>query len=150
MLIKSLHLIFMVAWFAGLFYLPRLLVYHCETFGPDGKTIDKIGNERFKIMEQRLLKQITTPAAVLTLASGLILILIQGLDWFITSNWMHLKIVIVSSLLGYHIYIGYHVYMFKLEKNKKAKNFFKIINELPVLALVAIVLLAITKPNLSI
>ena len=150
LLIKALHLIFMVAWFAGLFYLPRLLVYHCETFGPDGKNIDQLGHKRFKIMEQRLLKQITTPAAILTLTSGIVLILIQGLNWFLTSNWMHLKIIVVLSLLTYHIYIGYQVRLFRLEKNKKTKKFFKIINELPVLALAAIVLLAIFKPELAI
>ncbi len=149
LLLKSLHIVFMVAWFAGLFYLPRLFVYHCDTFGPDGKVSDKIGNQRFKLMEQRLLKQITTPAAVLTLVSGFLLIAIQGFPWFIENRWMHYKFAIIISLVGYHFYIGYHAYLFKIEENKKSRNFFRVINELPVIALIVIVVLAVIKPSLG-
>ena len=101
LILKSFHVIFMVAWFAGLFYLPRLLVYHCETIDSNGKTLDHLGNERFKIMERRLLRQITTPAALLTVISGLLLISIQGIAWLINSTWMHLKIVMILGLIGY-------------------------------------------------
>ncbi len=150
LIIKSLHIIFMVAWFAGLFYLPRLFVYHCDTFGPNGEIYDKIGNERFKLMERRLFKQITTPAAILTLVSGFFLITIQGFPWLIENKWMHYKIAMIVCLMGYHFYIGYYAYLFKIEENRKSRNFFRIINELPVVALIVIVLLAIIKPNLAI
>ena len=148
LLLKSLHIIFMVAWFAGLFYLPRLFVYHCDTFGPDGKVSDKIGNKRFKLMEHRLLKQITTPAAILTLVSGFLLITVQGFLWFIENRWMHYKLAMIAFLVGYHFYIGYHTHLFSIERNEKSRNFFRIINELPVIALIVIVLLAVIKPNL--
>ena len=147
LILKSFHVIFMVAWFAGLFYLPRLLVYHCETIDSNGKTLDHLGNERFKIMERRLLRQITTPAALLTVISGLLLISIQGIAWLINSTWMHLKIVMILGLIGYHAYISYQVHLFKHEKNDKTSTFYKVINELPVIALIVIVLLAIIKPN---
>ena len=150
LLLKSLHIIFMVAWFAGLFYLPRLFVYHCDTFGTDGKIFDKIGNERFKLMERRLFRQITTPSAFLTLVSGGLLITIQGFSWFVESKWMHYKMTMIICLIGYHIYIGYYAYLFEMEKNKKSRNFFRIINELPVIALIMIVLLAVIKPSLVI
>ena len=148
LLLKSLHIIFMVAWFAGLFYLPRLFVYHCDTFGPDGSVSDEVGNNRFKLMEHRLLKQITTPAAVLTLVSGFLLITIQGFLWFIENRWMHYKLAMIAFLIGYHCYIGYHTHLFNIERNKKSRNFFRIINELPVIALIVIVLLAVIKPSL--
>jgi len=150
LLLKSLHIIFMVAWFAGLFYLPRLFVYHCDTFGPNGEISDKRGNERFKLMERRLFKQITTPAAILTLVSGVLLIVIQGFPWLVENKWMHYKIAMVIGLVSYHFYIGYYAYLFNIEENKKSRNFFRIINELPVVALIVIILLAIIKPSLVI
>src|ERR1043166_364488 len=95
LVIKSLHIIFMVAWFAGLFYLPRLFVYH-------SLATDTIGIERFKVMERRLYRGIMTPSAVLTLAFGLWLWLGYG----ITGGWLHAKLALVVLLVAHHLFLG--------------------------------------------
>ena len=129
----------MVAWFAGLFYLPRLYVYHSETK-------DLQGIERFKIMERRLYFGIMLPALLLTLGSGLGLILIRGFDWLVNNFWMHLKLALVFSLVVFHLYLGFVRKTFAKNQNRKSSLYFKILNEIPVFFLVAITFLAVIKP----
>ncbi|TRX52832.1 protoporphyrinogen oxidase HemJ [Thalassomonas sp. M1454] len=136
--IKALHIAFMVAWFAGIFYLPRLFVYHAES---DSKEVQ----EQLKIMERRLLFFIT-PFAILTLVFGLALIFLMGSQWFIHSGWLHIKLVLVAALYVYHGYCFKLLADFKNDKNTRSGKFYRVFNELPVLVLFAVIILAILKP----
>lgn len=136
--IKTLHLFFMVTWFAGLFYLPRLYVYHAEAK-------DEIGIARFKIMERKLYFGIATPGAVLTIIFGFWLMGFN-LRGYITAGWMHAKLALVVLLLFYHIYLGHLWYAFKRDKNVHGSFFYRMINEIPVLFLFGIAALAVVKP----
>jgi putative membrane protein len=135
---KALHIGFMVAWFAGIFYLPRLFVYHA---GNSSKDVDAI----FKIMERRLL-YFVTPFALLTLIFGLLLIHGYGAAWFKVSHWLHYKLILVILLYGYHGYCFKLLADFKHNRNQKSPRFYRIFNELPVLVMFAIILLAVLKP----
>ncbi|EIW89082.1 MAG: protoporphyrinogen oxidase HemJ [Alishewanella agri] len=135
---KALHVFFMVAWFAGIFYLPRLFVYHAETQSPDC-------DATFKVMERRLL-YFVTPFAILTLLFGLLLIFSYGRAWFAVSSWLHYKLLLVIVLYGYHGYCFKLLADFKHGRNRRSARFYRIFNELPVLLLLAIILLAILKP----
>lgn len=135
---KALHVFFMVAWFAGIFYLPRLFVYHAETQSPDC-------DATFKVMERRLL-YFVTPFAILTLLFGLLLIFSYGRAWFAVSSWLHYKLLLVIVLYGYHGYCFKLLADFKHGHNRRSARFYRIFNELPVLLLLAIILLAILKP----
>jgi protoporphyrinogen IX oxidase len=138
LVVKSLHIIFMVTWFAGLFYLPRLFVYHAQA-APD----DTIGIERFKIMERRLYSGIMTPAAVLTIAFGLWLWLGYG----ISGGWLHAKLALVALLVAFHIYLGMLMRDFAHDRNRHSHVFYRWLNEIPALPiLVAVVLLVVMKP----
>ncbi len=136
---KALHIIAMVAWFAGLFYLPRLFVYHADA-------TDKISQERFKIMERRLYKGIMNPAAVATLLFGSILLSYNPSYYFLV-NWMYIKLFLVVLLIMYHILCGYFVRQFNLNKNQKTSKFYRIYNEIPTLLLIGIVILVVVKPS---
>ncbi|KFZ28512.1 membrane protein [Pseudidiomarina atlantica] len=136
--LKALHLIFMVAWFAGIFYLPRLFVYHAQNKSADV-------NAQLKIMERRLL-YFVTPFAVLTLVFGLWLIALYGGAWFKASGWLHIKLVLVTFLYGYHLYCFKLLADFKHDRNRRSHKFYRIFNEIPVLALFAIIILAVVKP----
>lgn len=138
LLYKGLHIGFMVAWFAGIFYLPRLFVYHA---GNQSADIDAI----FKVMERRLL-YFVTPFAVLTLLFGLLLIQSYGGAWFKESSWLHYKLVLVIFLYAYHGYCFKLLADFKHNRNQKSPRFYRIFNELPVLVMFAIILLAVMKP----
>ncbi|WP_026317841.1 CopD family protein [Algicola sagamiensis] len=142
LLFKALHIFFMVAWFAGIFYLPRLFVYHAET-------AEAAVSEQFKIMERRLL-YFVTPFAILTIVFGLLVIMIYGRDWFRFSLWLHVKFVFVILLYVYHGYCFKLLKDFKENRNKRSSRFYRIFNELPVLLLLAIVLLAVMKPVIAI
>jgi putative membrane protein len=134
--IKSLHIVFMVAWFAGLFYLPRLFVYHALT-------TDAIGNERFKLMERKLYFGIMTPAAALTIATGLWLWLGYG----IAGAWLYAKLSLVVILVAHHLWLGTLMRAFQNDRNRHGDAFYRWINEIPALpALVGIVLLVVFKP----
>ncbi len=135
---KALHIGFMVAWFAGIFYLPRLFVYHA---GNQSSEVDA----QFKIMERRLLFFVT-PFAFLTLIFGLLLIHSYGAAWFKASSWLHYKLLLVSALYFYHGYCFKLLADFKHNRNRKSPKFFRIFNELPVLVMFAIILLAVVKP----
>lgn len=131
---ESLHLIFMVTWFAGLFYLPRLFVYHATAE-------DEISINRFIIMERKLFWGIMTPGAILTIIFGLLLIQSHDL-----SDWLKLKLFLIFLLVIYHIWCGLLMYRFKARENKHSHLWYRIFNEVPVIFLVLIILLAVFKP----
>ena len=133
--IKSAHIIFMVTWFAGLFYLPRLFVYHAMT-------ADAPGIERFKVMERKLYYGIMTPGAVLTVAFGLWLWLGYG----ITGGWLHAKITLVGLLILYHLYCGKLLKYFRHDRNRHSHKYYRWFNEVPVILLIAVILLVELKP----
>jgi len=133
--IKSFHIIFMVTWFAGLFYLPRLFVYHAMS--EDRPSID-----RFKIMERKLFFGIMTPGALLTLLSGAWLWLGYGFN----GGWLVAKLALVAVLVAYHVYCGKLMFDFKRDRNRHGHVFYRWLNELPVVLLVAIVLLVELQP----
>lgn len=133
--VKAFHVIFMVTWFAGLFYLPRLFVYHAMA-------MDQGSIERFKRMERKLFFGIMTPGAVLTIISGLWLWLGYGFS----GGWLHAKLTLVAALIGYHVYCGRLLVDFKHDRNQRGDVFYRWLNELPVLILVGIVILVVVKP----
>lgn len=135
--VKAFHIIAMVAWFAGLFYLPRLFVYHADA-------PDHVGIERFKIMERRLYYGITWPAALLTTLLGLWLINYNP-GYYLKAGWMHAKLSLVIVLWGYHLLCGHYLKVFAHNRNSKSSRFFRIYNEMPTLLLVGIVLLVVLK-----
>ncbi len=134
--IKSFHIVFMVAWYAGLFYLPRLFVYHSQAE-------DKISIERFKIMERKLYVGIMTPCMVLTLALGMWLWLGYGFR----GGWLHAKLALVLVLVAHHFYLGKLIRDFKHDRNRHGHVFYRWLNEIPALpVLIGIVILVIVKP----
>ncbi|MFT4729101.1 MAG: putative membrane protein [Granulosicoccus sp.] len=137
--IKSLHVIFMVTWFAGLFYLPRVFVYHSMT-----DISNKEQNETFKVMERKLLA-ITTMGAVLTLVFGTLLLVIW-LPGLLTLAWMKLKLILVLGLFVYHLYCAKLVRIFRADQNTRSHVWFRWFNELPVAFLAGIVILVIVRP----
>ena len=139
LLLKSLHLIFMVTWFAGLFYLPRLFVYHCMSS-------DDTGIDRFKTMERKLYFGIMTPGAVLTLVFGAWLAVFNGWSLYMEQTWFQAKLVLVLLLAGYHIYCGKLLKDFKYDRNTRSHVWYRWFNEVPVIFLIAIILLAVYKP----
>lgn len=135
--IKAFHIIFMVTWFAGLFYLPRLFVYHAMT-------VDAISIDRFKVMERKLFFGIMTPGATLTILFGIWLL--GYLPGYLNTNWMLLKLALVLLLIVYHILCGVIVKLFKDNKNQRSHVWYRWFNEAPLLALIAIVILVVVKP----
>ena len=137
--IMAFHVMSMVAWMAGLFYLPRLYVYHCET------TPGSAESERFKVMERRLLKQITTPAMIATWVVGLTLVLTPGvIDW--SQGWWEVKLVAVILISGFHGMLARWRRDFLLDRNTRPARFYRIANEVPTLLLVVIVVMVIVRP----
>ena len=133
--VKSLHIIFMVTWFAGLFYLPRLFVYHAQTS-------DSVGHERFVVMERKLFI-IMSIGAVLTILFGLWLVVLRFTQF---PYWLHIKLGLVALLIGYHLYCFRIIKRFRNNANLKSHVFYRWFNEAPVLLLFAIVTLAVIKP----
>ena len=136
--VKAFHLIFIVTWFAAIFYLPRLFVYHAMA-------TDEVSIERFKIMERKLYRGIMTPSAVLTAVFGIWLLILTW-DAYATAAWLWLKLVVVLALYGYHGYCGRLLREFANDENIKSDTFFRWFNEAPVLGLVFVVVLAVVKP----
>ena len=139
LLFKSLHLIAVISWMAGLLYLPRIFVYHVENFEKK-QTI-----EVFEIMEKRLFNYIMRPAMVLSWILGIILILIIGFETF-SLLWLQIKFILVLLLSIYNEYLGKCVKMLKSGENKKTSRFYRIINEIPTVLLIFIVFVVIFKP----
>ena len=138
LLFKSLHLIAVISWMAGLLYLPRIFVYHSE------KNNEIISNV-FKTMERKLFYYIMTPAMVLSWLFGLILIHEIGFQQ-LANMWLQLKLVLVILLTIYHFYLGMLLNHFKMDQNKKTSKFYRYINEIPTLMLILIVFIVIFKP----
>ncbi|MHB1543455.1 MAG: CopD family protein [Gammaproteobacteria bacterium] len=136
--IKAFHIIFMVTWFAGLFYLPRLFVYHSQT------DVNPESSRRFAIMEKRLFA-ITTVGAALTIFFGLWLLI----GWFWPPPfWLEIKLGLVLGLIAYHILLGYLVTDLRTKPTRRSPTFYRILNEIPTFFLIAIVLLAVLRPAL--
>ena len=137
--IKSLHIVSMVAWMAGLLYLPRLYVYHSMA------AVESDVSETFKVMERRLLRGIMTPAMLATWIFGLLLAGISGVvDW--RMNWIWIKFALVVGLTVFHIALVRWRRKFSVDQNRHSTRFFRLINELPTLALIAIIILVVVKP----
>ena len=137
LIVKSLHIVFMVTWFAGLFYLPRLFVYHAQSE-------DQVSRERFKVMERKLFWGITTPGGVLTVVFGMWM----WLAWFqVAGLWLHAKVALVAVLVVYHAWCGKLMIDFRKERNTHSHLWFRWFNEFPVLILIAAVLLVVIKPE---
>ena len=137
--VKALHVVSMVAWMAGLFYLPRLFVYHCEV--PRGSA----ESERFKVMERRLLKQITTPAIIATVLFGVLLVLTPGvIDW--SAGWWHAKLLGVLALGAFHGKLSRWRRDFLEDRNVRPARYYRIANEVPTLLLLIIVVMVIVRP----
>ena len=139
MWLKALHLIFMVTWFAGLFYLPRLFVYHTMSE-------DQVSRDRFKIMERKLFYGIMTPGAILTIIFGTLMLTEYAWSAFGQDLWLHIKLALIVALVIYHIMCGKFVVDFKNDNNKHSHVYYRWFNEIPVLMLVAIIILASVKP----
>lgn len=133
-LVKAFHIIFVITWFAALFYLPRLFVYHADTS-------DDISNERFKVMERKLFVMMTIGGSLAVLF-GLWL----WLGFGITGTWLHIKLALVLVLIGYHVYCGKIVADFRNDRNTRNDRFYRMLNEFPTLILFAVVILVVVKP----
>lgn len=137
--VKTLHVVSMVAWMAGMFYLPRLFVYHCE-MAPGS-----VESERFKVMERRLFKQITTPAMISTFAFGILLVGTPGIiDWH--EGWWYVKLAGVLALGAYHGKLSRWRRDFLEDRNTHSHRYFRIANEVPTLLLLVIVAMVIARP----
>jgi putative membrane protein len=133
--IKTFHIVFMVAWYAGLFYLPRLFVYHAMAE-------DTASRERFKVMERKLYRGIMTPSMIATLGLGFWL-------WFgygFQGGWLHAKVAIVALLVIHHFWLGRLVGVFARDENRRSHVFYRWINEIPLLYLIGAVALVVIKP----
>jgi len=137
--VKALHVIAVIAWMAGLLYLPRLFVYHCET-APGSE-----GDRRFQLMERRLLRQIMNPAMIATYVFGGLLAAIPGLvDW--SQGWVYVKLAGILVLTGAHHAMGRWRKDFAAGRNKRPQRFYRVMNEVPTLAMIAIVIMVVVKP----
>ena len=139
LIIKSLHLISVISWMAGLLYLPRIFVYHVENFGK------KETSDIFEVMEKRLYNYIMRPAMLFSWIFGIVLIYLNGLD-VLTSLWMQIKLFLVIVLSIYHEYLGKCLNSLKNKTNTKTAKFYRYINEVPTVLLILIVFIVIIKP----
>ena len=138
LLFKSLHLIAVISWMAGLLYLPRIFVYHSETKNDSQK-------ETFKIMEKKLYNYIMMPAMILSWLFGVLLI--NSLGFIILMEfWMQIKGISIVILTYYHFFLGKHLYLFTTNRNNSSSKFFRIINEIPTILLIIIVFVVVFKP----
>lgn len=136
--LKAAHIIFVICWFAGLFYLPRLFVHNALS-------ADAATRERLNIMQGKLYR-FTTPLMVLAVAFGLVLTAMNWPYYLQQAHWFHAKLLLVLFLIGYHFYCGYLVRVFAKNANQRSHVFYRVFNEIPVLCLFAIVILVVVKP----
>ncbi len=137
--VKSFHVIAVIAWMAGIFYLPRLFVYHCAL------ERGSVESERFKVMERRLLKQIMTPAMIVTWVFGILLVLTPGvIDW--TAGWWHVKMLMVILMSGFHGACSKWRKDFLDDRNTRSHRFYRLANEIPTVLMVVIVIMVIAQP----
>lgn len=135
--IKALHVIAVIAWMAGMLYLPRLFVYHCVA------EIGSKQSETFKVMERRLLRAIMTPAMIVTWLAGLDLV--WAGQWYM-SGWFHAKLALVLAMSGMHGFLSHCARDFAADRNQRTQKFYRIINEVPTLIMILIVILVVVKP----
>jgi putative membrane protein len=138
--LKALHIIAVISWMAGMLYLPRLFVYHCDA-EPGSKQ-----SETFKVMERRLLKAIINPAMIATWLLGLWLIWLMGKDAFLQAGWLQAKLALVIAMSGLHGFLARWVKDFAADRNRHTGKFYRIVNEIPTVLMIFIVLLATVKP----
>ena len=136
--LKALHILAVISWMAGLFYLPRLFVYHAQA------AVGSETSETFKVMERRLLKAIMNPAAIAAWVFGLSIPLTGAVSW--SEGWFLLKLVFVVIMTGFHHMLARHVKTFAADQNQKSHRYFRILNEGPTLVMIAIVFLVVLKP----
>ncbi len=139
--LTAFHVFFMVAWMAGIFYLPRLFVYHAEA-------TEQVVKDTFNVMQRRLW-WFVTPFAVLTFVFGVLIIKSYGSEWLKASPWLHVKITLAMLFYAYHGYLYYLHMRFVKGINTKSPRFYRFLNEVPVLVLLAIIILAVVKPSFS-
>jgi protoporphyrinogen IX oxidase len=135
--IKALHVIAVIAWMAGMLYLPRLFVYHCDA------EIGSKQSETFKVMEHRLLKAIINPAMGVTWLAGLYLA--YAGHWF-SAGWLHGKLLLVIAMSGLHGFLARCVKDFAADRNLRSQKFYRLINEVPTVLMIGIVILVVVKP----
>jgi protoporphyrinogen IX oxidase len=135
--IKAFHIIAVIAWMAGMLYLPRLFVYHCAA------EPGSVQSETFKVMERRLLRAIINPAMIATWLLGLWLVWLGG---WMTAPWLHAKLALVIVMSGVHGMLARYVRDFAADRNRYSQRFYRIINEVPTILMIAIVLLVVLKP----
>ncbi|MGK0474850.1 MAG: putative membrane protein [Oleispira sp.] len=136
--LKAFHIIAVVTWFAALFYLPRLFVYHAMAE-------DQISKDRFKIMERKLYRGIMTPSMIIVLGLGVWMITLNA-GYYLSQGWMHAKLALVVFLVGYHFMCGSLLKKFTQDINDKGHVFYRWFNEVPVLFLIAIIILVVVRP----
>jgi putative membrane protein len=136
--VKAFHIISVITWFAALFYLPRLFVYH-------SMSTDKISVDRFKVMERKLYRGIMMPSMILVIVLGTWLV-IDAWEFYKTQGWLYAKLALIVPLIVYHFYCGYLLQVFKRNENSRSDVFYRWFNEFPVLILVAIIILVVVKP----
>ncbi|MBF0470647.1 MAG: protoporphyrinogen oxidase HemJ [Gammaproteobacteria bacterium] len=137
--LKAVHLMSMVTWFAALFYLPRLFVYHAMSE-------DTVSQERFKVMERKLYRGIMTPSMVVNLIFGLWMLYAYAWAAYASMGWLHLKLLLIVVLVIYHLYCGRLLRDFALDRNRHGHIFYRWFNEFPVIILIVVVWLAVLKP----
>lgn len=136
--LEAIHIIAVVCWFAALFYLPRLFVYHAMAEDP-------VGIERFKIMERKLYWGIGTPSMVLTILFGLTLVK-SAPAYYLGAGWFHAKLTLVALLVIYHLMCGHYLKVFREDRNRRRDVFYRWFNEFPVILLIGIVIMVVVKP----
>lgn len=134
--LKAFHIVFVITWFAGLFYLPRLFVYHADA-------ADEQGRERFKVMERRLFAIMTVGASLAALFGVL---LVARTPALLEAGWLQAKLVLVAGLIGYHIWCYQLMLAFRRDENRRSQRWYRMFNEAPTLLLIAIVALAVVRP----
>ncbi|MEQ3763639.1 MAG: protoporphyrinogen oxidase HemJ [Alcanivorax sp.] len=136
--LKAFHIIAVITWFAAIFYLPRLFVYHADA-------TDTISRERFKIMERKLYRGIMTPSMVVVIALGTWMIALNP-DFYLSQGWMHAKLTLVTLLVVYHLYCGHLLKIFRDDRNERSHVFYRWFNEVPVFLLLGIIILVVVRP----
>ena len=136
--LKAFHIIAVITWMAGIFYLPRLFVYHADSQ-------DTVSKERFKIMERKLYRGIMNPSMMIAVTLGIWMIALNA-DYYMSQGWMHAKLTLVALLIAYHIYCGRLLRVFRDDKNQRSHVFYRWFNEVPVFLLLGIVILVVVRP----
>lgn len=148
LILKIIHIVFFVAWFAGLFYLGRLFVYHKESYNlPENEGL--ILRNQYKLMESRLYRYICNPAMMITWTAGLLMLYFHGLDWLRQNSWMHSKLTLLVLLTVYHVLCKIQMKKLAVGESKFTSVGFRYFNELPTLFLIAIVTLAVLRGSVN-